>query len=64
MQVKRNTHTARSHPIEERRHFDGGVDGRFGGTWRVVGYSSARVKVTDEPLYMGGRTSGLVDREG
>ena len=57
----RCTYSTRSHPIEEGGHIYEGVDGPFGGVWRVSGCSSALVKVKDEPLDMdtGGPTSGL-----
>lgn len=58
----KDTHSTRSHPIEEGGHVDRGADGPFGGVWRVLGSSSARVKEKDEPQYVDGRTSGLMQR--
>ena len=61
-QVKRNTHPARSHPIEERRHADRGVeDPCLVGGESELDSSSAWVKVTDEALYVDGSTFGLVE---
>lgn len=50
------THTTRSHSIEEGRHIGRGAVGRLGGAGRLLGCSSARVKVRDEALNMNGGT--------